>query len=258
MNFVLLKNGKPVYGAVVSLGGTFKYKVDGVPVLLVHLASSMKGEDHGFAEVDGIFQVSDLADIKLFEGGRLGNMELNDLSEDGIEFRNSRTLTFTRNFLVPLTADLGIIVLDKPDLVYYPVGTIFDYGVHEIRGPVFNANPAVPLKLGNENLISAARWNSENYSGFYFDPAKSLGDETLILYAVQGRRVSSIFQNVTNRESNNLIPEGFQYTTLLQPKEFRIQTLGTLFRHKLHGVSVVRRIRLQHRRATGNQELDRA
>jgi len=40
----------------------------------------------------------DLADIKLFEGGRLGNMELNDLSEDGIEFRNSRTLTFTRNF----------------------------------------------------------------------------------------------------------------------------------------------------------------
>ncbi len=43
VNFVLLKNGKPVYGAVVSLGGTFTYKVDDVPVLLVHLASSHEG-----------------------------------------------------------------------------------------------------------------------------------------------------------------------------------------------------------------------
>ena len=55
-------------------------------------------------------------------------MELIDLSEDGIEFRNSRTLTFTRNFIVPLTADLAIIVFDKPDLLYYPVGAILDYG----------------------------------------------------------------------------------------------------------------------------------
>ncbi len=88
VNFILSKNGKPVYGAVVSLGDTFTYKVNDVPVLLVHLADAMKGEDNGFAEVDGIFQISDLPDIKLFEGGKLGNMELNDLSEDGIEFRN--------------------------------------------------------------------------------------------------------------------------------------------------------------------------
>jgi S-layer protein (TIGR01567 family) len=223
VNFILLKNKKPVFGAVVSLGGTFTYKVDGVPVLLVHLASSMKGEDHGFAEVDGIFQVSDLADIKLFEGGRLGNMELNDLSEDGIEFRNNITLTFTRNFMVPLTADLAIIVLDQPDLVYYPAGTIFDYGVHEIRGPTFDANPAVPSRLGNENFLAAAKWNSENYSGFYFDPAKSLGNETLVLSTVQGRRVPSPFQTTANRESNSAAQMGFLYTSYLQPKEFEFK-----------------------------------
>jgi S-layer protein (TIGR01567 family) len=229
VNFILLKNGKPVYGAVVSLGGTFTYKVDGVPVLLVHLASSMKGEDKGFTEVDGIFQVSDLADIKLFEGGRLGNMELIDLSEDGIEFRNSITLTFTRNFMVPLTADLAIIVLDQPDLVYYPVGTILDYGLHEIRGPVFGASPAIMASQGDSNLAVAARWNSQNYSGFYFDPAKILGEESLILYNVQGRRVPSPIQIAISSGSKRLGSDGFQYISFLQPKEFDFKSWGKYF-----------------------------
>ena len=229
VNFILLKNGKPIYGAVVSLGGTFKYKVNGVPVLLVHLAGAMKSEDKGFAEVDGIFQVSDLPDIKLFESGRLGNMELIDLSEDGIEFRNSRTLTFTRNFIIPLTADLAVIVLDKPDLVYYPVGTILDYGVHEIRGPVFGASPAIIAGQGNSNLAVTARWNSQNFSGFYFDPEKSLGDETLVLYNVQGRRVPSPIQIAISSGNNNLVPEGFQYVTSLQPKEYAFKTWGDYF-----------------------------
>ncbi|HEX7445607.1 MAG TPA: S-layer protein domain-containing protein, partial [Methanothrix sp.] len=228
VNFILLKNGKPVYGAVVSLGGTFKYKVNGVPVLLVHLAGAMKSEDRGFAEVDGIFQVSDLPDIKLFESGRLGNMELIDLSEDGIEFRNSRTLTFTRNFIVPLTADLAIIVIDKPDLLYYPVGTISDYGVHEIRGPVFDASPAITAIQGGNNLAAAARWNSQNYSGFYFDPEKSLGDETLILFDVQGRRVPSPIQ-IAVSSGSRLGQEGFQYVTSLQPKEFEFKPWGDYF-----------------------------
>lgn len=229
VNFILLKNGKLVYGSVVSLGDTFTFKVNDVPVLLVHLANAMKGEDDGFALVDGIFQISDLPDIRLFEGGRLGNMELNDFSEDAIEFRNSRTLTLRRDSVVPLTTDLGIIVLDQPDLNYYPVGAIFDYGIHEIRGPVFSASSAIPMKLGSDDSSALARWNSQNYSGFYFDPTKSLGDETLILHNLQGRRVPSIFLNAANRQSSSLVPEGFQYTTLLQPKEFEFDPWGHYF-----------------------------
>ncbi len=229
VNFILLKNGKPIYGSVVSLGDTFTYKVNDVPVILVHLADAMKGEDDGFAQVDGIFQISDLPDIRLFEGGQLGNMELNDLSEDGIEFRNSKALTLRRDSVVPLTPDLGIIVLDQPDLAYYPVGAIFDYGIHEIRGPAFDGNPSVSISQGDENLPAIARWNSQNYSGFYFDPTKSLGEETLILHNVQGRRVPSIFLNNSNRESNNPVPEGFQYNTLLQPKKFEFDSWGQYY-----------------------------
>ena len=43
VNFVLLKNGKPVYASVVSIGDTFVYKVNDVPVILVHLANAMQG-----------------------------------------------------------------------------------------------------------------------------------------------------------------------------------------------------------------------
>lgn len=229
VNFILSKNGKPIYGAVVSLGDNFTFKVDGVPVLLVHLASAMKGKDNGFAEVDGIFQISDLPDIKLFEGGNLGNMELNDFSEDGIEFRNRWTLSFLRNFLVPLTANLGIMVLDQPDLAYYPVGGIFDYGIHEIRGPVFDASSDITARQGSNNLSVAARWNSQNYSGFYFDSAKSLGEETLVLYNVEGRRVLSPIQIAIKNRNNLLVPEGFQYVTLLQPKEFEFNSWGHYF-----------------------------
>ena len=226
--FILSKNGEPVFGSVVSLGDTFTFKVNDVPVLLVHLANAMKGEDNGFAEVDGIFQISDLPDIKLFEGGKLGNMELNDFSEDGIEFRNYETLTLRRDYLLPLTPDLGIITLDQPDLVYYPVGTIFDYGIHEIRGPVFDDRPSILASQGNSQITAVARWNFENYSGFYFDPVNNLGKESLILNDVEGRRVSSIFATA-NRESDDAKHTGFWYTAPLQPKEFEFDSWGQYY-----------------------------
>jgi S-layer protein (TIGR01567 family) len=225
VNFILLKNKKAIYGSVVSLGDTFTYKVNDVPVILVHLDSAMKSEDGGFAEVDGIFQISDLPDVKLFDGGKLGNMELKSLSEDGIEFRNFETLTLRRDYLVPLTPDLGIITLDLPDLVYYPVGTIFDYGIHEIRGPVFDGRPSILASQGNNEVAAVARWNSENYSGFYFDPVNNLGKESLILNEVEGRRVSSIFLTA-NRDVNDATHRGFWYTTFLQPRKFEFDSWG--------------------------------
>ena len=91
--------------------------------------------------------------------------------------------------------------------------------------------PILPslVSQGDENLPAIARWNSQNYSGFYFDPTKSLGEETLILHNVQGRRVPSIFLNNSNRESNNPVPEGFQYTTLLQPRKFEFDSWGQYY-----------------------------
>ena len=118
-------------------------------MILVHLANAMRSNDLGFAEVDAIFQVSDEPSVKLFEGGRLGNMELNDLSEDNIKFQNAKSLTFTRNAVVPLTDDLAIIVLDQPELIYYPSGGFYNYGIHEVRGPTYNASSVHARSFGH-------------------------------------------------------------------------------------------------------------
>ena len=229
VNFVLLRNGKPVYASVVSIGDTFVYKVNEVPVILVHLANAMRGGNEGFAEVDGVFQVSDVPYIKLFEGGLLGNMKLTDISEEGMEFQNNISLTFIRNSEIPLTADLKIIVLDQPDLAYYPVGAIFDYGVHEIRGPVYSASSSIPVRMGNYNSSVIARWDSLNYSGFYFDQKQSLGAETLVFHAVKGRTLQQAKTPIIYQENKTVVQSGFQYTTQIQAKEFEYKPWGYYF-----------------------------
>ncbi|MDQ1261601.1 MAG: hypothetical protein QG575_782, partial [Euryarchaeota archaeon] len=230
VNFVLLKNGKPVYASIVSIGENFVYKVNDVPVILVHLANSMRGGNgEGFAEVDGIFQVGDVPYIRLFEGGLLGNMKLTDISEEGIEFKNNISLTFIRDTEIPLTTDLKLIVLDQPNLVYYPVGAIFDYGVHEIRGPVYSAIPYIPVRMGDYNSSVIAKWNSLNYSGFYFDQRQSLGAETLVFYNVQDRRLEPPRNPIIYQENRTVVQSGFQYTTLIQAKEFEYKPWGYYF-----------------------------
>lgn len=220
-HLVLLKNGVPVHDAAVSIGGTFVYKVGDVPVVLVHLADAMSGENSGFAEVDGIFQVSSEPDFTVFEGGRLLEMELTDLSSEGMEFQNDRALTLIRNSVVPLAGNMVIVVNDYPELQYYPESVLSDYGIHEIRGPAFGGSSDIPASAGEYNTFVAARWNSSNFTGFYYDPDNGLGFETLVLYGVHGRSVLTPTRpKIIN---NTAVQEGFQYTTLLQPKEFEFK-----------------------------------
>lgn len=229
VNFILLKNEKAIYGSVVNIGDTFVYKVNGVPVILAHLANSMRSNDGGFASVDGVFQISDRPIARLIEGGIMSNMKLDELSEDGLEFRNAMDLNLKRDTQIFLTPSLLLFILDKPDLAYYPLGIITDYGTHEIRGPTFNENTRIPVKLGSYDSTVRARWNATNYSGFYFDPKDMLGDETLVLYPAKDRTVSPPHNPNVFKENNTIIQEGFQYTSILQPKEFEFMPWGNYY-----------------------------
>lgn len=239
VNFVLLKNEKPVHAALVSIGGTFVYKIGDVPIILVHLAEAMSGGNSGFAEVDGIFQVSDEPVISLLEGGRLDNFELTSLSEDIVEFKNEKSLTLKRNSEVPLAAGLVLRVTDSSDLIYYPEGVIYDYGVHEIRGPEFGGNRVIPAKFGDypENL--SAKWNSGNYTTFYMDPEKQLGpenefstdykfgSESLVLHKANGRTVLPPGRpEVVN---GTAILNGFQYSTIMRSKAYDFKPWGDYY-----------------------------
>jgi S-layer protein (TIGR01567 family) len=239
VNFVLLKNGKPVHAAIVSMGGTYVYKIDEVPIILVHLVNAMSGEDSGFAEVDGIFQVSDNPIVTLFEGGRLGNMKLTSHSDDGIEFRNDMSLTLIKNSQVPLATGFVLRVTDSPDLIYYPEGGIYDYGVHEIRGPTFNGSRVIAGMYGKYPSPLAARWNSGNYTNFFMDPENKLGSEnqfdsddqfgseTLSLHNVNGRTVlPPTGPKVLN---GTVILDGFQYTATMRSREYDFLPWGSYY-----------------------------
>ena len=236
VNFVLLKNGKVVHGSVVSIGDTFVYKVNEVPVILVHLANSMGSKDGDYASVDGIFQISDTPIARLIEGGILGNMKLEELSEDGIEFKNGLDLTLKRNTQVYLIPNLLLVVLDQPSLTYYPLGMIDDYGLHEIRGPTFSEETRIPVKMDQYDSSVWARWNAQNYSGFYFDPEDMLGEETLVLYSANDRIISPPSNLIIFEENKTVFQTGFQYTSILQPKEFEFKPWGNYYVINLMGM----------------------
>lgn len=227
VSFVLFKNGKPVDASVVGTNETYVFKINDIPIILVHVANAMCGGDCGFAEVDGIFQVSDSPAIHLSDGAKLDNMELTDISEEGLEFRNDVDLNLNRDTVVPLLDGLMLVVADDPLLVYYPQGGITDYGVHEIRGPVFSEDSALPVLNPNTGEVvsqAKARWDYKNFSGFYYDPEENLGSEGLLIHNLSGRDIKSF----NFREEDGVMKRtaGMEYVALTQPAEFRFKRWG--------------------------------
>jgi S-layer protein (TIGR01567 family) len=224
VNFILLKDKKPVDTKIVSIGGTYVYKIDNFPLILVHLADAMSTGNSGLAEVNGVFQVSDVPYIKLYEGAKLENMEVTGLSEESIELKSNKAITLSRNGVALLVGGLALKVVDRPELIYYPEGGIFDYGNRVLRGPVFGDNSAIPVKMGDLDLSAEARWNTGNFTGFYFDPENNLGDESLIIYRTDGRRVS--LPSESKIEGDKTILNGMQYASLTQTKQFDFKPWG--------------------------------
>ncbi|MHC1631978.1 MAG: S-layer protein domain-containing protein [Methanotrichaceae archaeon] len=224
--FALLKNKKIVDDAVVSVGDTYVYKVgdDDLPVLLVHVAAAMQGSDLAIVYVDGLFQLRNPPRIKLKTEDVLGLMEVTDLSDKVIKLENHEDLTLHRGNYITLVGGLMLKVRDDPSLVYYPVGIISEYGVHEIRGPVYTQNSSVPIyDPVRKNVVGSAeaRWNYENFSGFYFDDDNNIGSESLILFGTDGRNIMPI-----HIDASGHLVGGLQYASFVEPAEFEFKDWG--------------------------------
>ena len=225
VNLVLLKDNKSVDFAVVSEGDTYTYRIRDIPIILVHVSNIMRdAKGEGFAEIDGIFQISDIPDVGMREGAKLGILEVNDISSKGLELRNSEEITLIRNSIVPLGGGLEFVVLDNPELIYYLQGRIIDYGIHEIRGPIFAGSSRIPVRFGDYPSTVNARWDSTNFSGFFFDPEKSIGYESLVLSGIDGRSIP--LSSPILIENNTALAKGLRYTSLIQSKEFDLKSWG--------------------------------
>lgn len=235
VNFLLFKDGLPVNSSVVSIGESFVYKIDDLPVILVHLTNAMLGAGEGLAEVEGVFQISDEPNIRLFEGAMIGEMKIIDYSQSVIEIESSISINLRRDSTINLAPGLDLVVLDSQDLVYYPQGWIYDYGLHDIRGPTFSSISSIPVSMGQYNSSVIARWNAENYSGFYFDPDDFIGGETLVIYSAEDRRVVPPRNPIVFPENKTAFQTGLQYTSFLQPKKFEYEPWGYYFIMSLFG-----------------------
>lgn len=235
VNFLLFKDGLPVNSSVVSIGESYVYKIDDLPVILVHLTNAMLGTGEGLAEVEGVFQISDEPNIRVFEGAMIGEMKIIDYSQSVIEIESSISINLRRDSTINLAPGFDLVVLDSQDLVYYPQGWIYDYGLHDIRGPTFSSISSIPVSMGQYNSSVIARWNAENYSGFYFDPDDFIGGETLVIYSAEDRRVVPPRNPIVFPENKTAFQTGLQYTSFLQPKKFEYEPWGYYFIMSLFG-----------------------
>jgi S-layer protein (TIGR01567 family) len=228
VNFVLVKGKTLVDMGVVSIGGTYAFKnKDDLPLILIHVSNALGGDKNGTVEVDGVFQLSDAPVVSMKEGDKLGNMDLVDLNDQEIVFKSDKDLSMTRDTVVPLADRLMIIVVNDTNLFYYPVGAITDYGNQAIRGPVFNADSVVPVRLGQYPSKAQARWNSGNFTGFYFSPEDKLGSETLTLFPPNDRTVPTPTKpEIINGEARW---NGLQYVSFMQPKKFNFIPWGNYY-----------------------------
>lgn len=235
VSLILLKDEKPVDAAVINVGDTYVYDVghNDLPIVLVHIASALRGRDYSVVDVDGIFQLRDLASIDLTLGERLEKMEVMELSETEIELSNYDDFALHRDSIIRLVDGLMLRIMDQDFLVYYPIGESSDYGNYIIRGAVYDEHSIVPFStLVGVGGYAQAKWNYGDFTGFYFDDTEDIGTETLILYGTRGRNIMPISQIIVN---GTLVAEGLWYNSFVQPHEFEFEHWGEYYVVSLFG-----------------------
>jgi S-layer protein (TIGR01567 family) len=224
---ILKKNGLEVDRAVVKLDDTYVYEVgdEDLPIILAHVSAAMQGADMAIVDFNGIFQVRDLPTYKLETGDIVGLMEVTTLSEERIELENADDQILRRDGTITLVGNLMLRMRDTSSLIYYPLGAITEYGVQEIRGPVFSERSQVPISTATGEFVgyAQARWNYENFSGFYFDDDKKIGSENLIIHRTDGRNIKTI----TVSSDGKRLVDGVEYICFIHEVDFEFDPWGS-------------------------------
>ncbi len=222
---ILKKNGVEVDRAVVRVGDTYTYKVGDhrLPIIIASVSAAMQGTQMAIVDIDGLFQVRDVPTFKIEVGDQIGAMEVTALAEGRIELENARDIILRRGSTIPLAGGLMLRVRDTPELIYYPLGEITEYGLHKIRGPVYSESSQVPISTAVGDFVgyAAARWNDENFTGFYFDDDKKMGSESLIIHRTDERYIRT-----PAREGPRLV-DGAEYICFVHEVEFEFDPWGS-------------------------------
>ncbi len=130
----LAKNGEEVDSKVVTPSGdaadrssSYMYKIDAgsekdVPIIIAHLQSVFRGVETDLATVDGLFQVSDSAEV-VEEGEVQGKMKVETLDDSGITMRNEGSISLGRGKTIDVMDNLKLEVSDSAQRIIAPIAT---------------------------------------------------------------------------------------------------------------------------------------
>lgn len=236
----LLRGGAAVDRAVVEEGSTYvwKHPENDIPLIMLHVRSGMHGRDEDRVDIDGLFQVSTSPSVILTDSTRVGLLKVNDISGDRIELRNHDDIALSPDSFIHIAGGLALRVMDRPSLMYYPVGIYTEYGRYMIRGPVFHGGDLQVQKIIEDiPAYVSTVWDYRNYAGFYFDDEDMIGSETFVLNG-SSRRVIPRFGPIVPVEMNGSrvgSMQGMLYYTYIQPKRFEREPWGEYYVLSLFG-----------------------
>ncbi len=196
----LLKDGNEVDSGAVKRNETYIYskwsgKITDLPVIAVHIDSFFRGKETNTTVIKGIFQISGTFN-GLAATDRYGNMDISQVSLNGITMKNYYPVQLLRNSTISVTENMGFKIADSDTLRFYPY-IIKTYGISsDVKGRAVRGQ-------------GSQTWDADSFSGFYYNPDTDIKPEKLYISAISGRTV----------EKGNLV-----YETRVSPEYFGIYT----------------------------------
>ncbi len=202
----LAKDGEEIDSKVVSpdsslKSATYLYKVEisgeDQPIIMAHISNVFASTESDLVTVDGIFQISDTYN-SVESGDEYGKMQVNSLSDTGLEMDNDNTISLRKGGTAEIFGDVGFIVADSDELRFAPI--VERSGPQEVRGTVINPSE-----------VKEFTWTVYNFEGFYYDIDDDVGTEELTARITGGSKI----------EEGDLL-----YSTSPAPVEFEFASWG--------------------------------
>ncbi|MDD2755643.1 MAG: S-layer protein domain-containing protein [Methanothrix sp.] len=202
----LAKDGEEIDSKVVSpdsslKSATYLYKVEisgeDQPIIMAHISNVFASTESDLVTVDGIFQISDTYN-SVESGDEYGKMQVNSLSDTGLEMDNDNTISLRKGGTAEIFGDVKFIVADSDELRFAPI--VERSGPQEVRGTVINPSE-----------VKEFTWTVYNFEGFYYDIDDDVGTEELTAKITGGSKI----------EEGDLL-----YSTSPAPVEFEFASWG--------------------------------
>ncbi|TFH44429.1 MAG: hypothetical protein E4G94_03875, partial [ANME-2 cluster archaeon] len=162
----IFKDDWKVVEDILSGGETLVYKVDGIPIIGIHINSVFAGMESSSVRVDGIFQISDEF-TSVDSGEKFGLMKIESVGSNEIVMKNSDSISLSKykGESFNLMGKINIEVGDDTVLRFAPVVDTSEPGTYELRGTVTVEEDPV--------------WTPLNFEGLLYDMDSGFGSESL-------------------------------------------------------------------------------